>query len=129
MLGTVTRQNICKPEAPEDARGLLLLGALGLHQRDQLAGHEREGHEDRGQDQAGHGEHDLEAVGLRATGPRRPCRPKSRMNTMPEITGETPKGRSIRVMSAFLPGKSNFAIAQAAATPKTRLSGTATAAP
>ena len=57
-----------------------------------------------------------------------PCRPKSRTNTIPEMTGETPKGRSIRVMSAFLPGNSNFAIAQDAANPKMRLSGTATPA-
>ena len=40
---------------------------------------------------------------------------------MPEITGETPKGRSMSVMSAFLPGNSNFAMAQAAATPKTQV--------
>ena len=63
-----------------------------------------------------------------AHGPSTPCRPKSRMNTIPEMTGDTPKGRSISVTSAFLPGKSNFAIAHAAATPKTRFSGTAIAA-
>ena len=47
---------------------------------------------------------------------------------MPEMTGDTPKGRSMRVMRAFLPRKSNFAMAQAAATPKSRFRGTATAA-
>ena len=47
---------------------------------------------------------------------------------MPEITGETAKGRSMRVSSVPLPGNSNFAIAQLAARPKTRFSGTATAA-
>ena len=33
-------------------------------------------------------------------------------------------GRSISVSRMFLPGKSNFAMAHAAATPKTQLSGT-----
>ena len=44
---------------------------------------------------------------------------------MPETTGETENGRSMSVISTVLPRKSNFAIAQAAATPKTQFSGTA----
>ena len=44
------------------------------------------------------------------------------------MTGETANGRSISVTSRLLPRKSNLAIAQAAATPKTGLSGTAIAA-
>ena len=44
---------------------------------------------------------------------------------MPEITGETAIGRSMSVISRCFPGNSNFAIAQAAAMPKARLSGTA----
>jgi hypothetical protein len=44
-----------------------------------------------------------------------------------ELAGP-PNGRSISVTSAFLPGKSNFATAQAAATPNSRFSGTATLA-
>src|SRR5262245_15836029 len=44
---------------------------------------------------------------------------------MPEITGETANGRSMNVISRFLPANENFAMAQAAAMPKTRLSGTA----
>ena len=47
---------------------------------------------------------------------------------MPETTGDTEKGRSISVVRKALPGNSYLAIAQAAATPKTRLSGTAMAA-
>src|SRR6185437_15881277 len=47
---------------------------------------------------------------------------------MPEITGDTENGRSIRVVKDALPLNSNLATAQAAATPKTRLSGTAMAA-
>ena len=44
------------------------------------------------------------------------------------MTGDTAKGRSISVVRALFPGKSNFAMHHAAATPKTRLSGTAIAA-
>ena len=44
------------------------------------------------------------------------------------MTGETANGRSISVISRLLPRNSNLAIAQAAATPKTRFSGTAMAA-
>ena len=44
------------------------------------------------------------------------------------MTGETENGRSISVIRKLLPLKSNLAIAQAAARPKTRLSGTAIAA-
>ena len=46
----------------------------------------------------------------------------------PETTGDTENGRSISVISRLLPRKSNLAIAQAAARPKTGLSGTAIAA-
>ena len=58
----MTRKKVCQPEAPERERRLLVLGALLGHQRDQLAGDEREGDEDRGQHDAGHGEDDLEVV-------------------------------------------------------------------
>ena len=47
---------------------------------------------------------------------------------MPETTGETENGRSISVMRNALPRNSYLATHQAAATPKTRLSGTAMAA-
>ncbi|EWS63673.1 hypothetical protein Y695_03093 [Hydrogenophaga sp. T4] len=42
--------------------GLFFVVALGLHQRDQLACDEGEGHEEGGEDDAGHGEHDLDVV-------------------------------------------------------------------
>ena len=41
---------------------LLLVGALRLHQRNQLARDERKGHEHRRQDDAGHGKHDFDVV-------------------------------------------------------------------
>ena len=44
-----------------------------------------------------------------------------------EITGDTLKGKSIKVIRRFLPRKSNLAMHQAAATPNTTLSGTAMA--
>ncbi len=46
----------------------------------------------------------------------------------PAITGETENGRSISVNNTLLPRKSNLAMHHAAATPKTRLSGTETPA-
>ncbi|MNE45577.1 hypothetical protein D3C80_1398660 [compost metagenome] len=48
----------------QQARGLFFLGALFLHQRDQLAGDEGEGDEDGRQDDAGHGEDDLDIAVL-----------------------------------------------------------------
>ena len=64
----------------------------------------------------------------RSQPPNQPCRPKTRTKIRPAITGLTENGRSMKVSSRFLPRKSNLAIAQAAATPKTRLSGTEIAA-
>ena len=121
------RQNVCQPLAPSTRRRFLLLGALRLHQRDQLARDERERDEHRRQHDAGHREDDLDVV-LGEPGPNQPCRPKISTKIRPAITGDTENGRSISVISTLLPRKSNLAIAQAAATPNTRLSGTAIAA-
>src|SRR5579863_8111566 len=44
------------------------------------------------------------------------------------MTGDTANGRSMSVIKALLPRKLNLAIAHAAATPNTRLQGTAMAA-
>ena len=44
---------------------------------------------------------------------------------MPETTGDTENGRSISVVRKLLPQNSYLATHQAAATPNTRLSGTA----
>ena len=46
----------------------------------------------------------------------------------PATTGETENGRSINAVSSVRPGKLNFAIAQAAVTPNTRLSSSAVGA-
>ena len=108
MFGSVTRQKICQPLAPEHERRLLLVGALRLHERDQLARDEREGDEDRREHDARHGEDDLDVVRAAASGPNQPCAPNSSTKIIPEITGETANGRSIRVISRFLPRKSNL---------------------
>jgi len=50
------------------------------------------------------------------------------MKIRPEMTGDTEKGRSIRVMRAFLPRNRNLVIAHAAQTPKMVLRGTAISA-
>src|SRR3546814_2894411 len=57
-----------------------------------------------------------------------PCAPKSSTKIRPDTTGDTEKGKSMKVMSRLLPGKSNLAIAQDAARPKSTLSGTLMAA-
>ena len=128
MFGSVTRQNVCQPLAPSTSAASSSSRALRLHQRDQLARDERERDEDRRQHDAGHGEDDLDVVVARATARTSPAAPNSSTKIRPEMTGETANGRSISVISRFLPRKSNLAIAHAAATPKTRLSGTAMAA-
>ena len=61
-------------------------------------------------------------------GPNQPCVPNMSTNTSPATTGDTENGRSIKVISACLPRKRNFAIAQAAAIPNTMFKGTAIAA-
>ena len=50
------------------------------------------------------------------------------MKISPAMTGDTANGKSMRVIKVLLPRNSNLAIAQAAATPNTRLRGTAIAA-
>ena len=60
--------------------------------------------------------------------PITPRAPNSSTNTRPLITGDTLNGRSMRVISRFLPGKRYLAISQAAATPNTVFSGTTIAA-
>ena len=52
MFGRVTRRNIVHAAGAERTRGEFLVGALLLHQRDQLAHDEREGDEQRRQHDA-----------------------------------------------------------------------------
>jgi hypothetical protein len=104
----------------EHTRGFFLLGALCLHQRDQLAGDEREGDEDGGEDDAGQREDDLQVVvaqPIRRTSLAGRTRAR---RSGPRSRGCTENGRSISVSSRFLPRKSNLAMHQAAAMPNTR---------
>ena len=61
-------------------------------------------------------------------GPNQPRAPNISTKDSPAMTGETEKGRSISAVSSRLPGKSNFAMHQAAASPPTRFTGTVIAA-
>src|SRR5262245_37552977 len=61
----------------------------------------------------------------RSHGPKKPWRPKSSRSRSPTTTGETVNGRSIIDVSSARPGNRKRPMAQAAASPKTRLSATA----
>ena len=63
MFGRVTYQKACQPLAPEAHRRFLVAAALLGHQRNELSGDEREGDEDRRQDDSGHGEDDVHVPG------------------------------------------------------------------
>ena len=108
----------------ERDRGLLVLAALRLHQRDQLARHEGRGDEQRGQHDRRHGEHDLHAAASQR-------RAEQALQAVDEEIGDAGDDRRDREgyldddEQQGLPRKSNLAIAQAAATPKTMLTGTA----
>ena len=124
MLGTVTRQNICQADAPRTRaassssvpsaciRGISSRATKGKVTKIVAS------------TMPGTAKTILRSCAS-AQGPRIPCRPKSKRKIMPEMTGDTPKGRSMSVIRASLPRNWNFAMAQAAATPKTRFRGTA----
>src|SRR3546814_15988132 len=56
--------------------------------------------------------------------PNHPCAPKSSTKIRPDTTGDTEKGKSMKVMSRLCPGKSNLAIDQEAARTKRQVNGT-----
>ena len=60
--------------------------------------------------------------------PNQPCVPNSSTKTSPATTGDTENGRSISVIRNCLPRNWNLVMAQAAATPNTRFTGSAMAA-
>src|ERR1700722_8738228 len=127
ILGSVTRQKVCQPVAPSDSAvsssSLPCACITGMSSR------------------AMNGKvTNMVASTMPGTAnttrmwwtrrypPNQPCEPNSRMKMSPAMTGDTAKGRSMSVINALLPRNSNLAIAHAAATPNTRLKGTATAA-
>ena len=115
MLGRVTPEGLPAGGASTIAAPR---PALRLHQRDQLARDEGEGHEHGGQDDARHGEDDLDVVRLQP-GPNSPGRrtPAGRSGRRPPARPRT-AGRSAW-SGRLLPRNSNLAIAQAAAMPNT----------
>ena len=105
MLGRLTRKK-CLPAARAQRQGgFFLFLALRFHQRDQLAGNERERHEDGGQHNARHRKNNLQIM-PHQPGPEQPLQSKQQnVNQSRETTGETDSGRSIKVISRLLPLK------------------------
>ena len=108
-------------------RGLLLFGALLLHQRDQLAGHEGKGHEDGGQHDAGHGEDDLHVMGGK---PRAEPALQAEQQDVDQAGDHrrNGEGQVDQREQHALAREVELAIAHDAASPNTTLSGTAIAA-
>ena len=105
MLGSVTRQNICQPLAPRLTAAISSSGADRLHDRDQLAGHERQRHERRRQDQPRRGEDDLDAVLAQPRARSSLAGRRSSTSISPATTGDTENGRSISAVSSVRPGE------------------------
>jgi hypothetical protein len=62
MFGSVVYRKTCQPGRTENDGSLLFLAPLRFHQRNQFPGDKRKGDEDRRQDDARHGENDLDVV-------------------------------------------------------------------
>src|SRR6185503_13128379 len=124
MLGSVTVRNICQPEAPSTSaassssrpcaciRGISSRATNGKVTNTVAS------------TMPGTAKMILMPCSL-SQGTSQPWAPNTSTKTRPEITGDTENGRSIRLIRSCLPRKSNLVMAQAAATPNTRLSGTA----
>ena len=128
MFGSVTRKNVCSPPAPStraaSSSSVPVASMIGMISR------ATNGNDTKivARTMPGTAKTILMSCST-SHGPRKPCRPNSSTNTSPEITGDTANGRSISVISSLLArGSRNFAIAQPAQTPNTRLAGTAIAA-
>ena len=101
MLGRVTCQKVCQPEAPSVSAASSSARPCAVISGISCARDEREGDEERREHEAGQREDDLDVVRLEP-GPNQPCAPNSSTKTRPETTGETEKGRSISVISSRL---------------------------
>ena len=73
MFGSVTRKNVCRPDAPSESAASSSCGALLLHQRDQRARDKRKCHEHRRQRDPGNREQQLDVVRLQP-GPEKALR-------------------------------------------------------
>src|SRR5262245_4079576 len=127
MFGSVTRQNICQPLAPRLRAASSSSGPIASSTG--ISSRATNGKVTNAVASTRLGVAKMTwYLCSRSHGPKYPCAPKRSTNTSPATTGETENGRSIRVTSSVRPGNRNRAMHHAAATPKTRLSATATGA-
>src|SRR5579863_6630 len=127
ILGRVTRQNVCQPVAPsESAVSSSSLPCACITGMSSLA---MNGNVTKMVASTMPGTANTTRMWcIRRKPPNQPCEPNSSTKTSPAMTGDTANGKSMSVIKALLPRKLNLAIAHAAATPNTRLQGTAMAA-
>ena len=123
MLGKVTRRKVCQPDAPSDtaasSSSLPCACISGINSR------AMNGKVTKMVASTMPGTAKISLMSCSCShGPNQPCAPNSNTKTRPDTTGLTANGRSISVISRLLPLNSNLAMAQAAATPNTRLAGT-----
>src|SRR6195256_239257 len=120
ILGKVTRKKVCKPDAPSEiaaSSSCVPCSCIkGISER------ATNGNVTKMVASAMPGTANKTGMSWAISqGPKKPCAPNNSTKTRPEITGLTENGRSISVIRKVFPVKSNLAIAQAAATPNTRL--------
>ncbi len=127
MFGSVTRQERLEAARAEHARRLLLF-ACPCASITGMISRATNGNETKTVASTMPGTANMILMSCSAShGPSNPAA-EQQHETMPEMTGDTANGRSISVISRFLPRKSNFAIAHAAADAEDELAGTAIAA-
>jgi hypothetical protein len=112
--------------APSTTAASSSSGALGLHQRNQLARHEGEGDEDGGQHDARYGEDDLDVV-LCSHGPNQPCAEEQHVDQAGNHRRHRERQVDQRDQHAACRGNRTWRWPRPP-TPNTRFSGTAMAA-
>ncbi len=127
MFGSVTRQNVCQPDAPRlsaaSSSSAPWLSISGISSR------ATNGNVTNAVARISPGVAKMTGKpASRSHTPKAPCAPNSSTNANPATTGETENGRSISVTSSPRPGKRKRAMDHAAATPNTVLSSTAVGA-
>src|SRR5512140_997908 len=127
MLGSVTRQKVCQPEAPSDTAASS--SSLPCACISGMSSRAMNGKVTKmvASTMPGTANSSLMSCACNQW-PNQPCAPNSSTYTRPDTTGLTANGKSISVMSRLLPLNSNLAMAQDAAMPNSRLAGTAMAA-
>ena len=127
MLGSVTRQNVCHPQAPRTiaasslsrpAASITVITSRATYANvtnvvaSAMPGHAK-----------------MTRIPCASSQPPTGERgPTARTKRSPEMTGDTANGTSMRAVSTAFPRKSNLPIVHPAASPKTTLAGTTRAA-